>query len=73
MATLELYISNSPKGRKEDKTMLELLIDVSSKLFKELLITIGVIAIAISVLWLWDKINPQSFEKVLEKVARYFK
>ena len=53
--------------------MLKLFLIVIWKLFLELLIAVAVAAAAVGALWLWDKINPQSFERALKKVAHYFK
>ena len=53
--------------------MISLVIAITLKLLTELLIAVGVAALAVGALWVWDKLSPQSFEKVLEKVARYFK
>lgn len=53
--------------------MINLLAQTFSKLFIEFLFIIGIIVLVIGALWAWDRISPQSFERALKKVARYFK
>lgn len=53
--------------------MIEIFLTVSLKLFIEFLVIVATIAAIIGVLWTWNAISPQSFEKSLKKVARYFK
>ena len=53
--------------------MVTLLLNVTFKLLLELLDCIAIGAILLGVLWIWDKISPQSFEKTLKRVARYFR
>ena len=53
--------------------MFELFFTVIFKLLKELLIAVAATAVVIGALWAWDKISPQSFERALTKLARYFK
>ena len=53
--------------------MIELFFAVTMKLFIELLVVVATMVAAIGALWIWDRINPESFERVLKKVARYFK
>lgn len=53
--------------------MIKLFFDVTVKLLIELLVVAATIAAIIGVLWAWNAISPQSFEKSLKKVARYFK
>lgn len=53
--------------------MFEVFFAVSLKLFIEFLVVVAAMAAAIGILWLWDRISPQSFERALAKLARYFK
>ena len=57
--------------------MIKLFFDVTLKILRELLIGIGVVAaftvVALFTLWIWNKINPESFDRFLAKLARYFK
>ena len=52
---------------------LLILVQMFEKLFTEVLIAVGVMLAVIGALWAWDRISPQSFERALTKLARYFK